>query len=55
MSLHRAGEPGGPVLLPLALFLGVCGLAAFFWSMPNSQFEDLNGAGMRVLMEDNNS
>ena len=40
------------LLIPLALFLGLSGLAAFFWSMRNGQFEDLDGAGMRILIED---
>ena len=39
-------------LIPIALFLGVVGLAAFFWSMRTGQFEDLDGAAMRALRED---
>jgi cbb3-type cytochrome oxidase maturation protein len=40
------------ILLPIALGLGLAGLAAFFWSARNGQFEDLEGAAQRVLIED---
>lgn len=36
-------------LVPLALFLGLAGLAAFLWSLRNGQYEDLDGAAYRVL------
>jgi cbb3-type cytochrome oxidase maturation protein len=36
-------------LVPLALFLGLVGLAAFLWSLRNGQYEDLDGAALRVL------
>ena len=39
-------------LIPLALFLGLCGLAAFFWAMKSGQFEDMDGAANRVLYDD---
>lgn len=39
-------------LLPLALGLGFLGLAAFLWSLRSGQFEDLEGAGWRVLSDD---
>ncbi len=39
-------------LLPLALGLGLAGLAAFFWCMRARQFEDLEGAGWRALSDD---
>jgi len=39
-------------LIPIALTLGLAGLAAFFWAMKNGQFEDLDGAAYRVLRED---
>ena len=39
-------------LIPVALFLGVAGLGAFFWSLKSGQFEDLDGAGMRILIDD---
>ena len=40
------------LLIPIALFLGLCGLAAFFWAMRDGQFDDMDGAGMRILIED---
>jgi cbb3-type cytochrome oxidase maturation protein len=39
-------------LLPIALGLGLLGLGAFFWSVKTGQFEDLDGAAMRVLIDD---
>ena len=31
-------------LIPIALFLGLVGLAAFFWSLSVGQYDDLDGA-----------
>lgn len=39
-------------LIPIALGLGLLGLAAFLWSLKTGQFEDLDGAAHRVLFED---
>ena len=39
-------------LIPLALLLGLCALGGFFWSLKSGQFEDLSGAGLRVLLDD---
>jgi cbb3-type cytochrome oxidase maturation protein len=39
-------------LIPIALLLGLTGLAAFFWAMRAGQFEDMDGAGARILIED---
>jgi cbb3-type cytochrome oxidase maturation protein len=39
-------------LIPIALFLGLLGLAAFLWSLRSGQFEDLDGAAERVLFDD---
>lgn len=39
-------------LIPIALGLGLTGLAAFFWSLRSGQFEDLDGAALRILIED---
>ena len=36
-------------LVPLALGLGLAGLAAFVWSMKSGQFDDLEGAAHRIL------
>ena len=43
---------GLALLIPIALFLGLTGLAAFFWAMRDGQFDDMDGAGMRILIED---
>ena len=43
---------GLALLIPLALVLGLVGLAAFFWSLRSGQFDDLEGAGMRILNDD---
>lgn len=39
-------------LLPLALGLGLTGLFAFLWSLRTRQYEDLDGAALRVLGDD---
>ena len=40
------------VLMPLALALGLTGLAAFFWNMRTGQYSDLEGPGWRILDDD---
>ena len=37
------------LLIPAALFLGFAGLAAFIWALRSGQFEDLDGAAVRIL------
>ncbi len=44
--------PGLSLLIPLALLLGFTGLLAFFWSMKSGQYDDLDGASMRILIDD---
>jgi len=39
-------------LIPIALGLGLLGLAAFFWSLGHGQFEDLDGAALRIFVDD---
>lgn len=39
-------------LIPIAIGLGLVGLAAFLWSLRNGQYEDLDGAAERVLMDE---
>ncbi|MEM7633387.1 MAG: cbb3-type cytochrome oxidase assembly protein CcoS [Anderseniella sp.] len=39
-------------LIPIALFLGCLGLAAFIWSLRNGQYDDLDGAAERILDDD---
>lgn len=40
------------ILIPVALFLGLSGLAAFMWSLRSGQFEDPDGAALRILVDD---
>jgi len=42
-------------LIPVALFLGLAGLGAFVWALKTGQFEDLDGAGMRILIDDDDA
>ncbi|GLQ05988.1 cbb3-type cytochrome oxidase assembly protein CcoS [Sneathiella chinensis] len=39
-------------LIPIALFLGALGLAAFLWSLRSGQYDDLDGAANRILIDD---
>ena len=39
-------------LIPIALGLGVSALAAFMWSLKTGQYDDLEGAAVRILEED---
>lgn len=39
-------------LIPVALFLGLIGLAAFIWTLKSGQFDDLDGAAERILFDD---
>lgn len=40
------------ILIPAALLLGALGLLAFFWAQKHDQFDDLDGAAHRILMDD---
>lgn len=40
------------ILIPVALGLGLTGLAAFFWALRGGQFEDLEGAANRILIDE---
>jgi cbb3-type cytochrome oxidase maturation protein len=39
-------------LVPIALGLGLAGLAAFMWTLKNKQYDDLDGAAHRILQDD---
>ena len=39
-------------LIPVALGMGFFGLAMFFWAMKSGQFEDLDGAAHRILIDE---
>ena len=43
---------GVVILIPIALGLGLIGLVGFFWSLNSGQFDDLDGAAMRILLDD---
>ncbi|CAH0348614.1 hypothetical protein BH11PSE5_BH11PSE5_04210 [soil metagenome] len=40
------------ILIPIALLLGLTGLWSFFWALGNGQFEDGEGAALRILIDD---
>jgi cbb3-type cytochrome oxidase maturation protein len=39
-------------LVPMALLLGLIGLIAFLWSLKSGQYDDLDGAALRILPDD---
>ena len=39
-------------LIPLALGMGLVGLAAFFWAMRTGQYDDMDGAANRILIDE---
>ena len=43
---------GLALLIPLALLMGLAGLGVFLWAMRNGQFEDLDGAANRILIDE---
>ena len=40
------------ILVPLAIALGAAGLAGFLWSLKNGQYDDLDGAAWRAILDD---
>jgi cbb3-type cytochrome oxidase maturation protein len=40
------------LLIPIALGMGLFGLAAFMWAMRSGQFDDMDGAALRILIEE---
>jgi len=40
------------ILIPVALALGIAALLAFLWSLRAGQFDDLDGAAVRILRDD---
>ena len=43
---------GPAMLIPLALLMGLVGLVSFFWALKSGQFEDLDGAANRILIDE---
>lgn len=39
-------------LLPGMLLLGIIGVGVFFWAVRNGQYDDMDGAANRVLLDD---
>jgi cbb3-type cytochrome oxidase maturation protein len=39
-------------LIPIALGMGALGLAAFLWSMKAGQYDDMDGAANRILIDE---
>lgn len=42
-------------LIPLALVLGAVALGAFVWALRSGQYDDLEGAAQRILLDDDDS
>jgi cbb3-type cytochrome oxidase maturation protein len=38
--------------MPAALLLSLLGLGAFLWSLKSGQYDDLEGAAERILLDD---
>lgn len=43
---------GLTLLIPLAIGVGLVGVGAFLWAVQNGQYEDLDGAAMRILIDE---
>jgi cbb3-type cytochrome oxidase maturation protein len=41
-------------LIPIALGMGLLGLVAFLWSMRDGQYDDMDGAANRILIDEDN-
>lgn len=39
-------------LIPIALSLGLGGLVMFLWALDHGQFDDPDGAALRILIDD---
>ncbi|MDO7711940.1 MAG: cbb3-type cytochrome oxidase assembly protein CcoS [Pseudomonadota bacterium] len=39
-------------LLPGMLLLGIIGVAVFFWAVRSGQYDDMDGAANRILMDE---
>ncbi len=46
---------GLALLIPLALLMGGVGLVGFFWSLRSGQFEDMEGAAARILLDEDDA
>lgn len=41
--------------IPVSIFLGLLGLAAFLWSLKRGQYRDLEGDAARILFTDDSA
>ncbi|WP_338040720.1 cbb3-type cytochrome oxidase assembly protein CcoS [Nitratireductor luteus] len=39
-------------LVPIAILMGITALLAFLWSLHEGQYEDLDGAAVRILIDE---
>lgn len=42
-------------MIPIALLLGLIALFAFSWALKSGQYEDLDGAAQRILIDEEES
>jgi len=40
------------ILIPISLFLGLLGLAAFYWTLKKGMYDDPEGDSRRILRDD---
>lgn len=40
------------LLIPIAVLMGLVALITFLWALRSGQYEDLEGAGQRILEDD---
>lgn len=40
------------MLAPMSIFLGLVGVAGFWWTLRNRQYEDPAGDAARILLDD---
>ena len=40
------------ILIPIAVLMGLTALATFLWALKSGQYEDMEGAGERILEDD---
>lgn len=43
---------GLAITIPIAILMGLGALAAFLWALRSGQYEDVDGAGERILEPD---
>lgn len=43
---------GLAITIPIAILMGLGALAAFLWALRSGQYEDMDGAGERILDPD---